>query len=63
MRSCLLYQREKDVPRQFWDIELPGCIWFSECNFISIFTCLKKYTEVLDMWLLSSGMAKLPDPL
>lgn len=41
MRSCLLQQRENYVPCQFLNIELPGCIRFLECNFISIFMCLK----------------------
>lgn len=41
MRSCLLQQWENYVPCQFLNIELPGCVWFLECNFISIFTCLK----------------------
>lgn len=63
MSRCLLYQREKDVPCQFLNIELPGCIWFLEYNFISIFTCLKKDTNVLDVWLPSWGAANLPDPL
>lgn len=63
MRSCLLYQREKDVPCQFLNIELPGCIWFLEYNLISIFTCLKKDTDVLDIRLPSSGVANLPTPL
>lgn len=52
----------KNVPRQFSNIELPGRSWLSEYNFIAIFTCLRKYTEVLDLWLPRSAVASLPHP-
>lgn len=62
----LLYLLPRDMMNvsscQFLNIELPGCIWFLEYNFISVFTCLKKDTEVLESWLPSSGVANLPHP-
>lgn len=61
VRSCLLHQREKAVPCQFMNIELPGCIWFPEYNFVAIFTCLKKYTQVLDLGPPNPGLAS-PSP-
>lgn len=62
VRSCLLHQREKAVPCQFVNIELPGCIWFPEYNFVAIFTCLKKYTQVLDLGPPNPGLANFPAP-